>query len=94
MNKMPTHKRFIILNMLIEGVSVRAVSRIGGVFMNFPERMFVATHDARDGRRGLRTLHDIEWIVGMIDARAPASKKRDPYEDRQAEHSKRDITKD
>ena len=25
------------------------------------------------------TLHDMEWIVGLIDARAPAPKKRGPY---------------
>ena len=25
------------------------------------------------------TLHDVEWIVGLIDARAPAPKKRGPY---------------
>jgi len=25
------------------------------------------------------TLHDMEWIVGLIDARAPAAKKRGPY---------------
>jgi IS1 family transposase len=25
------------------------------------------------------TLHDMEWIVGLIDARAPAPKKREPY---------------
>ena len=25
------------------------------------------------------TLHDVEWIVGLIDARAPKPKKRGPY---------------
>jgi hypothetical protein len=25
------------------------------------------------------TLYDKEWIVGLIDARAPAPKKRGPY---------------
>ena len=25
------------------------------------------------------TLRDVEWIVGLIDARAPAPKKRGPY---------------
>jgi IS1 family transposase len=33
------------------------------------------------------TLHDMEWIVGLIDARAPASKKRGPYKKRQPENS-------
>jgi IS1 family transposase len=31
------------------------------------------------------TLHDMEWIVGLIDARAPAPKKRGPYKKRLAE---------
>ena len=25
------------------------------------------------------TVHDMEWIVGLIDANAPAPKKRGPY---------------
>ncbi len=33
------------------------------------------------------TLHDTEWIVGLIDARAPAPKKRGPYKKRQAGNS-------
>lgn len=33
------------------------------------------------------TLHDMEWIVGLIDARAPTQKKRGPYKKRQAEIS-------
>lgn len=28
------------------------------------------------------TLHDMEWIVGLIDAQAPAPKKRGPYKKR------------
>ena len=36
------------------------------------------------------TRHDMEWIVGLIDARAPAPKKRGPYKKRQAGHSNRD----
>ncbi len=34
------------------------------------------------------TRHDMEWIVGLIDARAPAPKKRGPYKKRQAGHYK------
>ena len=34
------------------------------------------------------TLHDMEWIVGLIDARAPAPKKRGPYKKREAANSK------
>jgi IS1 family transposase len=33
------------------------------------------------------TLHDMEWIVGLIDARAPAPKKRGPYKKRQPQVS-------
>jgi IS1 family transposase len=33
------------------------------------------------------TLHDMEWIVGLIDARAPAPKKRGPYKKRQPDIS-------
>ncbi|KNX42904.1 IS1 transposase [Roseovarius tolerans] len=33
------------------------------------------------------TLHDMEWIVGLIDAQAPAPKKRGPYKKRQPEIS-------
>jgi hypothetical protein len=33
------------------------------------------------------TLHDMEWIVGLIDARAPAPKKRGPYKKREAANS-------
>ena len=28
------------------------------------------------------TLHDMEWIVGLIDAAAPTPKKRGPYKKR------------
>ncbi len=31
------------------------------------------------------TLHDMEWVVGLIDAAAPAPKKRGPYKKRVAE---------
>ncbi len=33
------------------------------------------------------TLYDMEWIVSLIDARVPASKKRGPYKERQPENS-------
>jgi hypothetical protein len=33
------------------------------------------------------TLHDMEWIVSLIDARAPVPKKRGPYKKRQPENS-------
>jgi len=33
------------------------------------------------------TLHDMEWIVGLIDAAAPAPKKRGPYKPRKKANS-------
>ena len=33
------------------------------------------------------TLRDMEWIVSLIDARAPAPAKRGPYKKRDAESS-------
>jgi len=33
------------------------------------------------------TLHDMDWIVGLIDARAPEPKPRGPYKKRDAEIS-------
>ena len=33
------------------------------------------------------TLRDVEWIVGLIDACAPAQTKRGPYKKRSAESS-------
>lgn len=33
------------------------------------------------------TLHDMEWIIGLIDARAPAPKKRGPYKPRKKDNS-------
>ena len=32
-------------------------------------------------------LHDMEWIVGLIDANTPEPKKRGPYKKRQAANS-------
>ena len=33
------------------------------------------------------TLHDMEWIVGLIDAKPPAPKYHGPYKKRQAANS-------
>ena len=34
------------------------------------------------------TLRDMEWIIGLIDERAPSPKKRGPYKKRSPENSK------
>src|SRR6056297_242463 len=46
MNKLPTHKRVMILNMLIEGMSMRAVSRTVGVSINTVSKLLVEAGEA------------------------------------------------
>src|SRR6056297_979326 len=46
MNKLSTHKRVMILNMLIEGMSMRAVSRTVGVSINTVTKMLVEAGEA------------------------------------------------
>jgi IS1 family transposase len=46
MNKLPIHKRVMILNMLIEGMSMRAVSRTVGVSINTVTKMLVEAGEA------------------------------------------------
>lgn len=46
MNKLPTEKRAVILNMLVEGMSMRAVERITGVSLNTITRLLVAAGEA------------------------------------------------
>ena len=40
------------------------------------------------------TLYDTEWIVGLIDANAPAPKKRGKYKPRKKDNSNWDTTQD
>ena len=46
MNKLPTHKRIMILNMLVEGMSMRAISRTVGVSINTVTKMLVEAGEA------------------------------------------------
>lgn len=46
MNKLPLHKRVMILNMLVEGMSMRAVSRTVGVSINTVTKMLVEAGEA------------------------------------------------
>ncbi|WP_348524980.1 IS1 family transposase, partial [Pararhodobacter sp. SW119] len=46
MNKLPLHKRVMILSMLIEGMSMRAVSRTVGVSINTVTKMLVEAGEA------------------------------------------------
>ncbi|MEO0484767.1 MAG: IS1 family transposase [Pseudomonadota bacterium] len=41
MNKLPTHKRVMILNMLVEGMSMRSISRTVGVSINTVSKLLV-----------------------------------------------------
>ena len=46
MNRLPTHKRVMILNMLVEGMSMRSVSRTVGVSINTVTKMLVEAGQA------------------------------------------------
>lgn len=46
MNRLPTHKRVMILNMLIEGMSMRAISRTVGVSINTVTKLLVEAGEA------------------------------------------------
>lgn len=46
MNKLPTHKRAMILNMLIEGMSMRSISRTVGVSINTVTKLLVEAGEA------------------------------------------------
>ena len=41
-----------------------------------------ASHVTRDGGWRVQTLHDVEWIVSLIEARAPKPGPRGPYNKR------------
>ncbi|MFT4701365.1 MAG: hypothetical protein ACI9ND_002554 [Yoonia sp.] len=44
------------------------------------DRLIMRRLGIADGQASAsETLHDTAWIVGLIDARAPAPKKRGPY---------------
>lgn len=46
MNKLPNHKRVMILNMLIEGMSMRSISRTVGVSINTVTKLLVEAGEA------------------------------------------------
>ena len=46
MNKLPTHKRVMILNMLVEGMSMRSISRTVGVSINTVTKLLVEAGEA------------------------------------------------
>ncbi len=46
MNKLPLHKRTMILNMLVEGSSMRSISRVVGVSINTVTKLLVSAGEA------------------------------------------------
>ena len=46
MNKLPTAKRVQILNMLVEGMSMRSVSRVAGVSINTVSKLLIEAGEA------------------------------------------------
>jgi len=86
MNKLPLHKRVQILSMLVEGSSMRAISRVVGVSINTVTKMLVdageacgAYHDAtvRDVR-GARVQCDEIWSFCYAKAKNVRAAKNAP----------------
>ncbi len=46
MNKLPKHKRVMILNMLVEGMSMRSISRTVGVSINTVSKLLLEAGEA------------------------------------------------
>ena len=46
MNKLPIHKRTMILNMMVEGMSMRAISRTVGVSINTVTKLLIEAGEA------------------------------------------------
>lgn len=119
MNRLDIYKRVMILNMLIDGMPMRSISRTVGVSINTVSKLLVAAGEAcaeyydqavrdvkstriqcdeiwsfvyakaknvetataaPDGAGVSDTQHNMEWIVGLIDARAPRSEKARPLQ--------------
>lgn len=59
MNKLPLHKRVMILSLLVEGMSMRAISRTVGVSINTVTKMLVDAGEACAAYHD-ETVHDVE----------------------------------
>ncbi|TFL16019.1 helix-turn-helix domain-containing protein [Jannaschia formosa] len=69
---------------LTNGFSKKLENHLHMLSLYFVHYNFVRTHKSLRMTPAMAagvsdTLHDMEWIVGLIDARAPAPKKRGPY---------------
>ncbi len=86
MNKLPLHKRVMILNMLVEGMSMRAVSRTVGVSINTVTKLLVdageacaAYHDEHvRGVRSKRVQCDEIWSFWYAKEKNVAKAKAAP----------------
>lgn len=78
---------------LTNGFSKKLENHIHSLSLYFVYYNFCRQHKSLGGispamAAGIsETLHDLEWIVGLIDARAPKPKKRGPYKKKAAEIS-------
>ena len=77
---------------LTNGFSKKLENHLHMLSLSFVHYNFVRMHKTLRMSHAMaasvsKTLHDMEWIVGLIDARAPAPKKRGPYKKHQAGHS-------
>ncbi|WP_299654454.1 transposase [uncultured Jannaschia sp.] len=75
---------------LTNGFSKKLENHLHMLSLYFVHYNFVRTHKSLRMTPAMaagvsNTLHDMEWIVGLIDARAPKPKKRGPYKKRVAE---------
>jgi IS1 family transposase len=77
---------------LTNGFSKKLENQLHMLALFFVHHNFVRVHKSLQMTPAMATgvsdtLHDTEWIVGLIDARAPAPKRRGPYKKRQPEIS-------
>lgn len=77
---------------LTNGFSKKLENHIHMLSLYFVHYNFVRVHKSLKITPAMaagvsETLHDMEWIVGLIDANAPAPKKRGPYKPRKKSNS-------
>ena len=77
---------------LTNGFSKKLENHLHMLSLHFVHYNFVRVHKSLRMTPAMaagvsETLHDMEWIVGLIDARAPEPKKRGPYKKRQQGNS-------
>jgi hypothetical protein len=81
------------LTRLTNGFSKKLENHVHMLSLYFVHYNFVRLHKSLKMTPAMAagfsgTLHDLYWIVGRIDASAPAPEKRGPYKKRQPENIK------